>query len=293
MYFNSKAGYGDRAFELNCGQCMSCRRRKREEWMIRCVHEAQMHSSNSFLTLTYSDKNLPEDRSLKVEHFQKFMQDLRDHRAEKRGKKRKKIRYFHCGEYGPQTLRPHYHCVLFGEDFEEDSVHVETGPKGHRYYMSATLAELWPYGRHMLGQVSKDTAAYVAKYTQKKVTGPPAEEHYTRTDPTTGEQWTVKSEYSTMSRRPGLGATWFERYWPDVYPSDEVVLEGRKYKPPKYYDHLLEQMDPTMWEEVRKKRVVNLNEEEQTYRQRRKRETKEKGSTNVVHSSDTGFGRLL
>jgi hypothetical protein len=51
---------------------------------------------------------VPEDGSLNVAHFQKFMKRLRDRI------KPLKIRFFHCGEYGDKTRRPHYHALIFG-----------------------------------------------------------------------------------------------------------------------------------------------------------------------------------
>ncbi len=75
--------------EVACGQCIGCRLDKSKEWAIRCVHEAQMHEANCFITLTYNAENLPSDGSLVKEHFQKFMKRLRKTTPQK-------IRYFHC-----------------------------------------------------------------------------------------------------------------------------------------------------------------------------------------------------
>jgi hypothetical protein len=41
------------------------------------LHEASLHIFNSFITLTYDPEHLPEDGSLNVLHFQKFMKRLR------------------------------------------------------------------------------------------------------------------------------------------------------------------------------------------------------------------------
>ena len=55
-------------------------------------------------------------------------------------------------------------------------------------------------------------------------------------DPETGEMHSVKPEYSTMSRRPGIGKGWFDKYKKDVYPRDYLIVNGQKTRPPKYYD---------------------------------------------------------
>jgi len=73
----------------------------------------------------------------------------------------------------------------------------------------------------------------------KKVTGQRAAEHYERLNPLTGELVQVEPEFATMSRRPGIGRGWFEKYGAEVYPSDEVIVRGRACKPPRYYDQQL------------------------------------------------------
>ena len=100
---------------------------------------------------------------------------------------------------------------------------------GVRLYRSADLESLWPYGFSTIGDVTFESAAYVARYVLKKVTGNEAAEHYHGRIP----------EYVTMSRKPGIAYNWFRRYQSDVYPNDFVVIRGGvKCKPPRYYDNL-------------------------------------------------------
>ena len=40
-----------------------------------------------------------------------------------------------------------------------------------------------------------------------------------------------------MSRRPGIGKTWFDKYETDVFPSDYLIHKGAKVKIPRYYDN--------------------------------------------------------
>lgn len=42
--------------------------------------------------------------------------------------------------------------------------------------------------------------------------------------------------------KPGIGYEWFQKYYSDVYPHDYVVFNGRKYRPPRYYDKLYERL---------------------------------------------------
>lgn len=42
-----------------------------------------------------------------------------------------------------------------------------------------------------------------------------------------------------MSLKPGIGATWFEKYHTDVFPHDHVVVRGKECRPPRFYDQML------------------------------------------------------
>jgi hypothetical protein len=214
---------------LPCGQCIGCRLERSRQWAIRCMHEAQMHTENSFITLTYNDKHLPSDKSLVYRDFQLFVKRLR-----KRYPGRK-IRYYMAGEYGENFGRPHFHACLFGIDFDDKKLWKRTSA-GSNLYTSKNLEILWPFGYSSIGDVTFESAAYVARYIMKKVTGKNAQEHYTETDPETGEITTRTPEFTKMSLKPGIGYEWYKQYTSDVYPHDYVVVRGKKVKPPKYYD---------------------------------------------------------
>lgn len=186
-----------------------------------------MHKGNCFLTLTYDNEHLPEDWSVDVKAWQDFAKRLR--------KRIGPFRYFHCGEYGDANLRPHYHACIFGADFAS-SRYRWSGSGDRQLYRSPVLDDAWGQGHAVFGSLTYQSAAYVARYVMKKRTGPQASEFYKRVNPDTGEEHQVKPEYVTMSRRPGIGSTWFDRYVDDVYPHDNVVHEGKKFRPPRYYD---------------------------------------------------------
>ena len=222
------------------------------------MHEAQLHDRCSFVTLTYDDEHLPEDHSLHVEHWQKFAKRLR--------KEIGRFRFYHCGEYGPATLRPHYHAAMFGVDFHRDrELFKSTGD--YPLYLSQTLQKAWGLGFTTIGNLTAQSARYVAKYVTKKITGPAAEKNYERVDAETGEVITVRPEYSTMSRRPGIGAGWYEKFGADVRRTGFVVINGRKTRAPAFYDRRHEEVDPEGYEEVKKARRdrVLLHAEDQTW----------------------------
>lgn len=159
----------------------------------------------------------------------------------------KKLRYFHCGEYGPKNLRPHYHAIIFNLDFDDKVPWMEK--EGKITYTSDTLEKIWGMGFCTTSDVTFQSANYVAQYCMKKVTGEQAETHYVRTDPETGEQFSVIPEYATMSRRPGVGHAWIQKHRRDVYRDDYIIHEGIRMKPPKYYDAQEENI-----EEIKRKR---------------------------------------
>lgn len=189
---------------------------------------------------------MPEDQGLCKKDFQDFMKRLRKHIAPK------KIRYFHCGEYGERLQRPHYHALIFGHEFADKTIWKESA--NSKIYISQELATLWPFGFSTIANVTFETAAYVSRYVLKKMNGEKAETHYRTTDSETGEQFDVQSEYITMSRRPGIAHKWFEKYKTDVFPSDEVVIKGKQMKPPKYYSGLFQHEDPETMEKIKKAR---------------------------------------
>lgn len=234
LVFNPSNGYSDLPVTISCGQCIGCRLKRSRNWAIRCVHEAQLHKQNSFITLTYNDENYPQNGSLDKSHFQKFMKRLR------KAIFPNKLRYFHCGEYGAQLKRPHYHAILFGMDWIDK---YETQLGGRKIYRSTYLEKLWPFGFSTVGDVTFESAAYVARYITKKHFGQGAEDHYERINEF-GEIVSLQPEYVTMSRRPGIAKEWFVKYSSDVFPQDHVVLKGKTLKPPKYYDNLYEIYDP-------------------------------------------------
>jgi len=190
------------------------------------MHEASLSEANAFITLTYDDDHLPADRSLDRRAFPLFMKRLRKTGA--------KVRYFHCGEYGELEWRPHYHACLFGFDFEDKELWKER--HGLPVWRSRGLESLWPFGMSEIGTVTFGSAAYVARYITKKITGRNADEHYERFDARTGESYQLEPEYTTMSRRPGIGRGWVEKWSGDVFPSDEVIVDGKSVKPPRYYE---------------------------------------------------------
>lgn len=235
----------NRELRIPCGQCINCRLERSRCWACRVLHECQMHEFNSFVTLTYDDAHLPDDASLHYSHFQLFMRRLR--------RKFPKCRFYMAGEYGEKYSRPHFHACLFGVHFE-DRVFLRNLSSGFPIYDSALLKQLWPYGYVSIGDVTFESAAYVARYCVKVLTNPGAE---FVVDSDTGELFERRREFTKMSLKPGIGANWFSKYKSEVYPLDRVVVQGREMKPPKYYDKLMEVLPGTMLDDVKYARYLS------------------------------------
>lgn len=159
------------------------------------------------------------------------------------------VRFYMCGEYGPENFRPHYHAILFNWDAPDKEYWSTTG-SGEKIYRSDLLDRLWPFGFTSVGAVTFESAAYVARYCVAKVTGHNAEAHYSRVG-ADGVRYQLEPEFNHMSLKPGIGAGWLDRFESDVYPNDYVVVRGVRTKPPKYYDKLFEAKDPEAFEALK------------------------------------------
>jgi hypothetical protein len=252
--------------QLACGQCIGCRLERSRQWAVRCMHEAQLHQHNCTITLTYNDEHLPEkfwqgytdvktnekiySGTLRKEDVQRFWKRLRkrlplettaEAKLDCHPVEKAKIRYYMGGEYGDRYQRPHYHAAIFGLDFHDKRYHATT-TAGSKIYTSPTLEELWPLGYSSIGQLNFESAAYIARYIMKKITGDRAKNHYTKIDIDTGEIKQLTPEYNDMSRRPGIGLKWIQKYTADVYPHGKVIVRGKKANPPRYYDKQYEKL---------------------------------------------------
>lgn len=224
----SKSSHSGEELQLPCGQCIECRFKRSRDWAVRCMHEASLHDKNAFITLTYAPEHLPSDGSLDYKPFQKFMKRLRKQFTGTN------IRFYMCGEYGENFGRPHFHACLFGVDFSDKKYLTKT-KSGSVIYTSKTLEKLWPFGLSSIGDVNFQSAAYVARYIMKKITGDASFKHYNQID-ADGVITTRKPEFTRMSLKPGIGAGWLDKFHSDVYPHDFVVVNGRKNAVPRYYD---------------------------------------------------------
>lgn len=267
---NSMRSHGDKFktdfIEIPCGHCISCRLKQSRDWANRCMLEAQEHESNYFVTLTYNDENLPEPNliideitgeciespvnPLKKRDVQLFMKRLRKAVAPD------KIRFYGCGEYGSESMRPHYHLILFGLKLDDLEV-IGKNALGHNYYVSKTIEECWynentreSLGFHTVATVSWETCAYTARYCTKKLNGSSSQVY---------EFYNYPPEFSLCSRKPGIARNYYDSKCKEIYSTDELIIprgtdKSILAKPPKYFDRLFDIEYPEEYNVVREQR---------------------------------------
>ena len=228
-----------------CGKCIGCRADQARDWSIRIMHEAELHQPAWFVTLTYNDEAMPPNDSLDPTHLRKFFKTLRRDQNEK-------ISYYACGEYGETTKRPHYHAVLFGPHFLDKRPHYRR--PNSQVWRSPYLESRWKYGNSEFSAVNHASASYTAGYVRKKLSARQDPNHNLRVYEHTGEIVEVQPEFSRMSLKPAIGKNWIEKYWEETYTHDRVVVEGKEFKPPRYYDKWMSEHHPDVLIDVKLKR---------------------------------------
>ena len=235
------------------------------------MHEKRMHSVSSYVTLTYDDAHLPEDWSLDISVHQKFIKRVRKSYGPG-------VKYLIAGEYGEQCRccyksrkkcscpggfdvmpgRPHYHAILFGVGFDDKRLHRVRN--GHRLYTSAKLSKLWQdKGFCSIGEVTFDSACYVARYITKRKSGDAFKDWYEFVVPSTGEVVSRLPEYAKMSTgnnagSGGLGAGFYRQYGDQLFRRDAVVINGVETTIPRYYERLRERENANQVLEIKRAR---------------------------------------
>lgn len=276
---------------VSCGRCLGCRRAVQRDWTIRCFHESLLHTekwtapdgvtteipSSCMVTLTYDDEHLPAHGALRKRDVRNFLKRYRNHVVRKRGEDRGK-RFFGCGEYGGRKKRPHFHILLFGEQFD-DFYEMQDPYSGKRTRHSYTLDELWcqaaykggprtNIGRATVDPLTYQSAAYVAGYVAKK-DGPEMGPWHLTYDDRMNRMWPtlppqkwlrpIQAEYRFMSSHPGLAHDWIDnpRNVADVYENG-VRIGDLTFPPPRYYFQFLEKHRPDLVEAIKSERMQNV-----------------------------------
>lgn len=259
-----------KSMDIPCGKCVGCRLEYSRQWANRCMLELQYHDSAYFVTLTYNDFAVPksyypdpetgeaqQSLTLSKRDWQLFMKRLRFQHPDDH------IRFFMCGEYGPNTFRPHYHAIIFGLHLD-DLKPWSRSNLGYQYYLSESLSKAWSssvtckdlfgesfespkgeLGHVLVGDVTWETCAYTARYIMKKLKGPESQFY---------SDFGLEPPFVLMSRRPGIGRQYYDDH-PDMYDYDYINLRtekgGRKIRPPHYYDKIFDVDQPERMAEIK------------------------------------------
>lgn len=133
-----------------CGKCPPCRMARINMWSFRLMQEEKKSLSAYFLTLTYDTTKVPITprgyMTLKKDDVTLFIKRLRKRHQAKNILER--VKYYYCGEYGTEKMRPHYHMIIFNTEPE----HIEA---------------TWQQGAVHYGQVTGASVGYTLKYMNK------------------------------------------------------------------------------------------------------------------------------
>lgn len=237
------------SIELPCGKCKSCQLAHARRWALRMMLELKSHDEKQswFITLTYDNEHIEECcqgeagvYSLNMKHVQDFMKRLRKDFDNK-------LVFFACGEYGPASLRPHYHMVIYDLPLN-DLLFRSKSKTGSPILESHYLARKWGKGFVTVQPICIEACAYVARYVTKKY-GKTQQQKYKMI-----YDYGLEPEFQTMSRRPGLSSDYFDSRAPDIYRTDTIYLNGEKFKPPRYFDSKYEVLYPEEMEKIRENR---------------------------------------
>lgn len=263
---------GVEVLTVPCRQCIGCRLDYSRDWATRIYHESLLYEHNYFLTLTYRPEQLPikdvvnlstgeliTGNPLVPSHMTKFMKDLRRywsyHYDGFDG-----IRFYGVGEYGEQTGRPHLHLCVFNLPFLDDLIPFFTNKLGQQIYLSPLIETIWGRGQVSVGEVTWQSAAYVARYMLKKQKGKDAQWYY--------DSRAISPEFVRMSRRPGIGYDWYVANKDKLYPDDSLIVPTLKgalqVKPPAYYDRLFDLDHPDVIDAVKEQRKLSAQRAEAT-----------------------------
>lgn len=225
---------------IDCNRCEGCKAKKKQEWAIRIIHEAQYHEQNCFVTLTYDDDHLPPDGKIQKTDIQLWMKRLRKE-LDKDGQK---VRYFVTGEYGEKTRRPHYHAIIFGHDFRgAGSYDIKHGMYGNKL-----LEDKWGMGQITISGFHNNRAFYTAGYVGKKIGDP--------------------DTFALQSRNPPIGKKWVLNHKDNIRRLKTIVVGGDKLPIPTVYKNWLE---GESWMEQIKQELREIVEPMNDQRSRAKR----------------------
>lgn len=205
-----------------CGKCYACRSKRRNQWSARLTEEARYHERNGkqnlFITLTYDEENVPfiqtDAGAVRVAVLQDVSAFVKRLRKSLYGSKKGDLRFFAVSEYGPKTLRPHFHIILFG-----------LPPKTIRI-LTRLIEKAWNYqGFVTVSHVTRGRIRYCAKYCLSEFMLP--------------DEITKAGFKNGLRCSKGLGKCHLTKSWTEFYRRQSrlyyTTKEGYKVALPEYW----------------------------------------------------------
>lgn len=275
---------------VKCGKCPTCQRERTQEWAIKLINESKYHSKACFITLTFDNKILLDKNSIAVkkygahpgfvfnienskEYFKKFIKRLRKHYEGT------KITYYHVGEYGEKTHRPHHHLLLFGIDFKEDRKPMPPSKSGKVQEDSEILRTLWALGRVSVQDVNPNNVIYISQYSLKKFKNNELNKRY--------------KGIQSFSNRSKMSCKWVRRNPEEIIKGYIEDNDGKKYRIPRSYINTLKKEKGNRYEKIYMQyennimeRTLNISNNELIKRQKIKEEQLEIRNRNFNKKRD-------
>lgn len=142
---------------VRCGKCLACREEIAKEYTYRFMNEYKYFKYLYFITLTYEDDKLPKNEdgfgTLNKKHIVDYLKTININVKRDNKIVSKDYKYFVGGEYGDQTMRPHYHIAILCDD-----------QRIGQYFVAK-----WHYGRIDFQEGDMRSVFYVIGYSNKKI----------------------------------------------------------------------------------------------------------------------------
>lgn len=145
-------------YKTRCGKCLACKLYKSYQWSNRLMAEASDWNYCYFITFTFNDNNYDIEALSKkpMREYQLFMKRLRKKHP------MLKFKYYATSELGGETLRFHYHAILYSQiDIFYDRRYYK-----EKLWSSKELTNVWQNGGAYFAFATHDTMRYVANYVQ-------------------------------------------------------------------------------------------------------------------------------
>lgn len=227
---NPKTG---QLYQCSCGNCLSCRIAKMQEWKLRLLMEQQYWNDSSFITLTYDDEHIEHLPSSNIQYYDSNTNSWRDRKSldfndlrtflmrYRNDINHQKLKYYACGEYGDngEGKRPHFHIIMFGQGVNSKTRQL--------------LKDNWRYcdedrfnGINAgLAYAEADSMLYVTSYVRKKLVSKMAQTEYY-------DKGLLPPDSRSSA---GLGYQYYLDNRERIIRDMCIRFSGKKYPIPKYF----------------------------------------------------------